>query len=232
MNYKEALMKFSKYYKDRCSVEFPTIFNLCNFRNKSVLEVGSGKEGYFVKEVLKLTDEIVASDASDDILNELRKNVIVKTKICKAEKLSFPNNSFDIVFSRWVAQEIENLEKAVKEMCRVAKGNVIIVLPSEEGDETKMLQIKFPDKFEYRKKRIINIKKWVSESGFKVKEERKILKFLFSDIDETIEIFSVLGFKNDLLDKEKLELKKFLLDRKKKDGIHLTQGASFICGYK
>jgi len=232
MNYKEALMKFSQYYEDRYSVEFPTIFSLCDFKDKSILEIGSGEEGYFVKEVLKLTDKIVASDVSNDILNELRKNVNVETKVCRAENLPFADDSFDVVFSRWVIQEIKDLEKAIKEMCRVAKNNIIVVLPSEGGDETKMLEIKFPDKFEDRKRRIMNIKKWVSECGFKVKEKRELLKFLFPDVDETIEIFSVLGFKNDLSDKEKIKLKEFLLGKKDKDSIHFTQGASFICGYR
>jgi len=211
MNYKEALRKFSKYYKDRYSVEFPTIFSLCNFRNKSVLEIGPA-EGYFVKEVSKLTNKITTSDAS-----------VV---------LHFQDKSFDIVFSRWIAQNINDLKKAIKEMCRVAKECIIIVLPSEKGNETKMLEIKFPDKFKQRKERIENIKKWISECGFKVKEKRKLLKFLFPDVDEAIDVFSALGFKNEITEKEKLKLKKFLLSKKKKDGIHLTQGASFICGYK
>jgi hypothetical protein len=70
------------------------------------------------------------------------------------------------------------------------------------------------------------------ESGFNVKEERRLLKFLFSDADEAIEIFSALSFNNDLSEKERLKLKEFLLNRKEDDGIHITQGAVFICGYK
>jgi len=211
MEYQEALIKFSHYYKDRYSVEFPTIFSLCNFKNKSILEIGSA-EGYFVKEVSKLTNKINTTDVS-----------II---------LSFPNSSFDIVFSRWTVQNLNNLKKFIKEICRVAKENVIIVLPSSEGNETKMLKIKFLDKFRQRKKRITEIKKLISNCGFKVKEKRKLLKFLFPNLDEAIEIFSALSFNNDLSVKEKLKLREFLSNRKKKGGIHLTQGASFICGYK
>jgi len=211
MNYKDALAKFSQYYKDRYAVEFPTILSLCDFRNKKVLEIGPA-EGYFVEEASKLTNDIATSENSVD--------------------LSFPDKSFDTVISRWVAQNIDDLEKSVKEMCRVSSSNVIIVLPSEEGDETKLLEVKFPDKSDSRKKRSMDIKKWILESGFNVKEERRLLKFLFPDADEAIEIFSALGFDNSLSDEERLSLKEFLLERKKKDGVHLTQGASFICGYK
>jgi len=211
MNYKEALAKFSQYYKDRYSVEFPTILSLCDFRNKKVLEIGP-TEGYFVKEVSKLTNEIAISEISVD--------------------LSFPDKSFDIVLSKWTAQNIDDLEKAIKEMCRVAKKNIVIVLPSEKGDETKLLKVKFPEKSKSRKKRIENIKKWISECGFSVKEERKLLKFTFPDLEETIEIFSALGFDNNLSDEEVSSIKEFLSNKKKRDGIHLNQGASFICGYR
>ena len=211
MNYADALKKFSQYYKDRHAVEFPTILSLCDFRNKKVLEIGPA-EGYFVKEASKLTNEITTSDVSVD--------------------LSFPDKHFDIVISRWVAQNIDDLEKPIKEMCRVAKSDVVIVLPSEEGDETNILEIKFPDKSGLRKRRSMDIKKWILESGFNVKEERRLLKFLFPGADEAIEIFSALGFDNNLSDEERLSLKEFLLKRKKEDGVHLTQSASFICGYK
>jgi len=211
MNYRDALAKFSQYYKDRYLVEFPTILGLCDFRNKKVLEIGPA-EGYFAKELSKLTNDITTTDVSVD--------------------LPFPNGSFDIVLSRWIAQNIEDLEKAVKEMCRVAKSDVIIVLPSEEGDETKILEVKMPDKHDSRKKRIKDVKEWISESGFKVKEEKRLLRFLFHDIEEVMEIFSALGFNDELSEKEKSKLKEFLSNRKENDGIHITQGASFICGYR
>jgi len=232
MKYEEALIRFSDYYKDRYTLEFPTIFSLYDFRDKSILEIGSGKEGYFIKEALKLTKKITASDISEKILRILRKNVRVKTEVCNAENLPFSDNSFDIVFSRWVIQHVNNLEKAVKEMCRVASHSVIIIFPSEHGDETKLLEIKFHDKFELRRERRENIKRSLSECGLKVKERRKSLRFLFPDTEETLEMFCALEFKNKLSKDEKLKLNKFLLSRTNKDGIHFTQGASFICGYK
>jgi len=211
MNYRDALAKFSQYYKDRYLVEFPTILSLCDFRNKKVLEIGPA-EGYFVKELSKSTNNITTTDVSVD--------------------LPFPDGSFDIVLSRWIAQNIDDLEKAVKEMCRIAKSYVVIVLPSEEGDEAKILEVKTPDKHDSRKKRIKDVKEWISESSFKVKEEKRLLRFLFPDLEEVMGIFSALCFNNKLSEKEKSKLKEFLLNKKKSDGIHIAQGASFICGYR
>ncbi len=232
MEYTKALDLFGKYYIDRYSVEFPTIFSLCDFKGKSVLELGAGQWGYFAKEAIKVACNYVATDISVSILRKLKQNVKVKTTVCRAESLPFPDNSFDIVFSRWVAQDVKDLEKAVKEMCRVAKSCVVLVLPSEEGDETKMLQIKFPDKYNYRKTRIKNMRRWLSECDLIVGEVRKKLNFIFPNIKFAIEILSALGFKNKLNKNEKHKLEEFFLKRKTSKGIIFSQGAAFICGIK
>ncbi|MFH1228793.1 MAG: methyltransferase domain-containing protein, partial [Candidatus Aenigmatarchaeota archaeon] len=188
-----------------------TIFRLCDFRSKKVLEIGPA-EGHFVKEASKFTGDITAVDA--------------------VAKLPFADRSFDIVLSRWIIQNMDDIEMAVKEMCRVAKSRVIIVLPSDEGDETGILEIKFPGKSETRKNRVADVKKRVSECGFEVREERRLLNFVFPDLDETVGIFSALSFGNKLSSKETSELRQFLSDRKREDGIHVIQGTSFICGHK
>jgi ubiquinone/menaquinone biosynthesis C-methylase UbiE len=230
MDYDKALERFGECYKDRQSVEFPTIFRLCDFRDKTILEIGAGRAGYFPKAAAPLAMRYVATDVSREILDELVSNVGVETKVCRAEKLPFKDRSFDIVFSRWVAQDVKDLEKAVGEMCRVAKENVVMVLPSEEGDETEMLKIKYPGKHYYRKQRIAEIKRWISEAGFKVKETRKTLNFIFPSIEEAVEIMSALGFSNTLSESEKQKLTRFFEKRKTRKGVLFSQGASFICG--
>jgi ubiquinone/menaquinone biosynthesis C-methylase UbiE len=211
MEYDEAIKKFSQYYVDRNRLEFPTIFKTCDFRNKSVLEIGPA-EGYFTKEASKIADYVTTTEVSP--------------------RLPFPDKYFDIVFSRWTIQNIEDLKREIIEMCRVAKENVMVVLPSEEGDETKLLEIKFSNKHKNRKKRIEDIKKWISKCGFKIKERKKLLKFVFPDLEEAVKIFSAIGFENKLSKRETVKLRKFLMNRQNKKGIALTQGASFICGYR
>ena len=229
MDYKNALKKFGNYYLSRYDTEFPMIFSMCDFKGKSVLEIGSGNEGHFLKELTKYTDKIVATDISKEILDDLRKNVSIKTKVCKGEKLPFENRTFDIVFCRWVLSYFNNLKKGIDEMCRVAAESVLLVFPSEEDDETKMLKIKFKDRYEMRKQRVKNIKKWLSENGFAVKEKRKTLKFLFPSVDEAVKIMSAMGFQNKLTKKEKEKLWRFFENRKTKKGLLFRQGAAFIC---
>ena len=228
MNQKKALKEFSKYYTDRHKKEFPTIFDLCDFKDKKVLEVGAGSEGHFPKEIIDSVKEYIATDISKKNLQELKQKINIKTKTCPAEDLCFDKNTFDIVLSRWSAQHFDNLKKAVEEMCKVSKQNILIIIPSEKGDQTKMKKIKYKDKDKERKDRIEKIKKWLFKKDFKVKTKHKLLSFLFPSVKKAIEIFMPLDFENDLNEKQRKRVKEFLLKRKTKKGIKFTQGACFI----
>ncbi len=212
MKYQEAYQKFSEAYKDRYTIEFPTIFSMADFRSKSVLEISSVKNAYFK--------------------NALRKFKGKYRKVSyKKGKLKFADNSFDIVFSRWTTQSVGNLELFIKEACRVGK-TVIIILPSEQGDQTKMLGIRYRSKYKYRRLRIIKIRKWMKESGMKTAERKKLLRFVYPDLETAFNVMSAMEFENKLNSKEKERIERFLLRRKKHNGIHFTQGAASVCGYK
>ncbi len=64
-----------------------------------------------------------------------------------------------------------------------------MVFPSEEGDGTGVLQIKYPDRYNVRKERIHKIKKWMEKCGLSVRKERRMLKFVFPDVNETVDFF-------------------------------------------
>jgi SAM-dependent methyltransferase len=208
MNYEEAMQLFSKYYVDRSTVEFPTILKMCNFKDKRVLEIGPA-EGYFKEEVSKIAGEVQTFGVT--------------------EELPFEDKSFDIVFSRWVVHGFDDVEKAVKEMCRVAKESVMIVLPSDEGDETKLLEIREKGKAQMRKERVLDIRKWIEESGFRVREERRQVKFIFPDVNEATDIFVQIGFDGKASEEEHSRLHDFLMSKRDQGKISLTQGAAFIC---
>jgi hypothetical protein len=208
MNYEEAMQLFSKYYVDRNTIEFPTILKMCNFKDKKVLEIGPA-EGYFKEEASKNAKEVSTFGVT--------------------EELPFEDKSFDIVFSRWVMQGLGDTEKAVKEMCRVASENVMIVLPSDEGDETKLLEIREKGKAQMRKERVLSIRKWIEDSGFRVREERRQLRFVFPDVNEATDIFAQIGFDGKVSSEEHSKLRDFLMSRRDQGKVSITQGAAFIC---
>ncbi len=92
MNYSQAVKGFEEGYRDRYKVEFPVIFNLCDFNRKSVLEIGAGRDGYFPEKVLGFVKKYMATDISQDILDELKKKVNVETRVCRAENFLFQIN--------------------------------------------------------------------------------------------------------------------------------------------
>jgi transcription elongation factor len=111
-------------------------------------------------------------------------------------------------------------------MARVSDKYVLIVLPNEEGDETKMKSIVEKGNAEKRKKRVEEIKKTLADSGFVVKEKRIVLKFRFSNLKSALEVLSAVEFQNKVKDSDKTRIEDFL---KKRKGA-FTQGASFILG--
>ncbi|MFC2143648.1 class I SAM-dependent methyltransferase [Candidatus Aenigmatarchaeota archaeon] len=233
MDVKEALEKFSEYYDHRNDVEFPTIFSMCDFTDKRVAEIGAGHQGHFIKELLNKTKSITAVDIDEKALEKLKKRInndMVCYMKAPAEDLPFEDNSQDIVFSRWTIHEFD-VDSAILEFCRVAKKHVFIVLPSEEGDETEMKNLK-EDSSDKRKQRIDKIKALMEHNGLSVKEERKLLSFTFPSMEEAFEILHAVAFGHGLAEETKEVVKSFLLSRKDGDKIKFTQGASFILGTK
>jgi len=56
----------------------------------------------------------------------------VNLKVMDLENLKFKDNSFDLVFSTYVLEHLDNPEKVIKEMVRVTKkdGNIVFIAPN------------------------------------------------------------------------------------------------------
>ncbi len=225
MNHTEALEEYEKYYKDR-EKEFSIIFDMCDFSRKKVLEIGSGRWGHFVEKVKEIAD-ITASDISKEELEILKSKFDVETRVFDAREIPFDDRAFDIVFSRWVISHYIDIDKAVREMCRVSRSIVFNILPSGNGDETLAKSIKYPNKKKAREDRIKKIRDTLEENGFKTEERRELIEFVFPDINRLID--TIIAFYDDKpSDKELKSLRNFLLSKKEEDGIHFTQGACFL----
>jgi hypothetical protein len=229
MDYEAGLKRFGECYKDRDRVEFPLIFSMCEFSGKTVLEIGSDREGISIERILEKAKSMFATNIREDVLAGLKGRFGIGARVCMAEKLPFEDRSFDIVFSRWSIMYTE-LKKSVKEMCRVAKSNVFIVLPSPGGDQATIKTIKEEGKPREREVRISRIKKLLDENGFTVKEERRILRFVFPDVDGAFQILMAVDFDNELPDEGKARLRNILSGKVGIEGVEFTQGACFLCG--
>jgi len=129
--YSEDWTKFirEKGYKE--GYEELAIDILLNFENvcssQSVLEVGVG-EGRFIHKFLERGVKYVGIDISTKMLKRAaeNRNNEVDLIVADAENLPFRGNCFDHVFCFATFFFLPNNYKAIKEMGRVTKGNVLI----------------------------------------------------------------------------------------------------------
>ena len=121
---------FFKYYdRERESIESLSFsYNLHeykNFKNKKVLDVGSGN-GYVLSKYAKEGAKVYGVDISENAIKICKKRFkLLKLKgsfkVANAEKLPYPNNYFDCICSMGVLHHVSNIKKALDEIYRVLK---------------------------------------------------------------------------------------------------------------
>ena len=117
-------------------------------RFDSALEIGAGT-GYFSLNLARagLIGELTCTDISQGMLDALaetagRLGVRVGTVCTDAERLPFPDNSFDLVFGHAILHHIPDLDQAFSEFRRVLKPGGRIAFcgePSHHGDRLAAL---------------------------------------------------------------------------------------------
>ncbi|MDF1498783.1 MAG: class I SAM-dependent methyltransferase [Patescibacteria group bacterium] len=108
-----------KYFSLINELEIDTVLPFVN--NKKVLEVGCGT-GLILQEINKYTFEAIGIDISDKML-DISKNKNLNVLNADVNKIPFPDEYFDVVYSFKVLAHIKNIEVALKEMARVTKPN-------------------------------------------------------------------------------------------------------------
>jgi ubiquinone/menaquinone biosynthesis C-methylase UbiE len=113
------------------------VSRVVDLRAKHILDAGCG-EGVWLEQFTKFTapENIFGSDIDPDSIQKARQkleNVPTNNlKVCPAEALDFPDNSFDIVFSNEVLEHVQDDRKAVQDAIRVLKpgGRLVIFTPN------------------------------------------------------------------------------------------------------
>ncbi|UCF70722.1 MAG: class I SAM-dependent methyltransferase [candidate division WOR-3 bacterium] len=100
-------------------------------KNGTVLEVGCNR-GFMMSELRKISGYVYGVDIDEDVVAAARQKGH-PVFVCNAENLAFSDSRFDAVFSIHTIEHIPDLQKAVREFCRVLKpgGTLILVYPYE-----------------------------------------------------------------------------------------------------
>lgn len=106
---------------------------LGKFKNKNILDIGCGTGGFVIASCLQGANTFgIEPDQNALEICKLKKNE-QKLSNCKfyealAEKLPFKDKKFDVVHSLTVLEHVNNVEKSISEMVRVAKiGGLIYI---------------------------------------------------------------------------------------------------------
>jgi ubiquinone/menaquinone biosynthesis C-methylase UbiE len=107
------------------------------------LEIGAGT-GYFSLNLLQsgIVSEAVATDISQGMLDALQSSadklgLPVETVCTEAERLPFPDDSFDLVFGHAILHHLPDLDAAFREFRRVLRPGGVLAFagePSRHGD--------------------------------------------------------------------------------------------------
>ncbi|MFC1667715.1 class I SAM-dependent methyltransferase [Candidatus Omnitrophota bacterium] len=149
-----------------------------------ILEVGTGK-GYFTIELAKEGYNLTSIDISDEEQEFARLNIqyfgfekLVDFRIENAEKLSFPDASFDLIFSINTIHHLTNPIKVIDELIRIVtlEGKIIISdftkkglkiidqIHESEGRQHEAGQAVLADVSSYLESKKFNIQKHTSGS--------------------------------------------------------------------
>ena len=96
-------------------------------KNKSLIDVacGTGDIAKLYSEVTNHNPKILCVDPNINMIKECKENLRnyknIKWKICNAEKLSVPDNSFDFYTISFGLRNVKDINKSLKEANRVLK---------------------------------------------------------------------------------------------------------------
>jgi ubiquinone/menaquinone biosynthesis C-methylase UbiE len=135
----EAWVDFVRSGKDwdRIELNNPAMFKMLgNIKGKRVLDLACG-EGYNTRIIARKGAKVAGVDFSKELINyaikqEQKDKLGIAYYVSDASNLSiFKNNTFDIVSCFMALQDMENYQKAFKEVYRVLKrhGRFVFVIP-------------------------------------------------------------------------------------------------------
>lgn len=131
--YNEKAQKYSEVFVENNQNSIHAYFRFLDFplKGKSVLDLGCG-DGYDLAQMQSRGAVIFGIDASEEMVKlAQQKNPEGMIKVGYFDQIPFPDQSFDVVVSKWAFQSSDHIEPIYREIIRVLKpGGQLIYLSS------------------------------------------------------------------------------------------------------
>jgi len=177
-----------------------TIAQLVDSKPKFILDVATGTADLALEANKQLHPEkVIGVDISVEMLEVGRKKIskkglenIIELQEGDSENLSFENNTFDAITVAFGVRNFENLEKGLKEMCRVLK----------QDGQIAILEFSKPKIFPFKQLFNLYFKYLLPTIGKFTSKDPKAYKYLydsvqaFPDGDNFVSILENTGFKS------------------------------------
>lgn len=102
------------------------------FAKGKCLEIGAGTAE--ISKALKNQHQVIATDISPKMVDQIKKKLKIPAYVCDAEKLPFTDNSFDTIIGAEMIYYLDNPQNFINEASRVLKAGGRILLSSANDD--------------------------------------------------------------------------------------------------
>ena len=234
MEFEEAYKAIVEASVEKDAKEVPTILSCFDFDGLDCLEIGCGPLARLAFGIVEVASHVTCLEANSKFAKEAKdlvreEGMSYKIKVREHNwkenadlshppaqgeyELPFEDNSFDVVYSAWLPHSLTSREDFLREIARISRKYVLLIMPGTHGDEPDLVSIvRFGEKErreEYRRK----ISNALVSYGFFVNYKSDILKLDYKNFQEIKEVYYCLAFKNEALLDKKQDVDVFLSDK-------------------